>query len=232
MKTNNPSLFLYLFASVFAVFGIVIGNDLITLLMKPMIIPAILYYYFQTKRGKINWLFLIILLSNFISDMLVLFELPDGNIQIALLNMFSYLIFIYFTTKNVSLKNIPNISFFYFILIVIGCITILYVVLGLMSGLDDFSNNLYIIYGIILSALASIIGFNHLNQQSEKTFYALIMCICFIISDVFFAVYNFYLNLEIFIVLNVTIQFVSYYYMVRYITCKPEKEEVFYINEK
>ena len=226
MKTNNPSLFLYLFASIFAIIGVVIGNELITLLMKPMIVPAVFYYYLQVKEGKINWLFLVILLSSFTSDMLVLFELPDGNIPIALLNMFCYLIFIYFVIKDVSLKKLSNIKFFYFALIVIGCFIILYVVLGLMSGLDNFSNNLYIIYGIVLCVLASIIGFNHLNQESDKTFYALIMCICFITTDVFYAVYNFYFNLEIFIVLNITVQFASYYYMVRYITCDVIREEV------
>ncbi len=214
---------MYLFASIFEVIGIVIRNELITLLMKPMIVPAVFYYYLQVKEGKINWLFLVILLSSFTSDMLVLFELPDGNIPIALLNMFCYLIFIYFAIKDIFLKNLSDIKFFYFALIVIGCFTILYVVLGLMSGLDNFSNNLYVIYGIVLCILASIIGFNHLNQESNKTFYALIMCICFITTDVFYAVYNFYLNLEIFIVLNVTVQFASYYYMVRYITCNPEK---------
>lgn len=226
MKKNSPSLFLYLFASVFAIIGVVIGNEFITLLMKPMIVPAVFYYYLQVKEGKINWLFLLILLSSFTSDMLVLFELPDGNIPIALLNMFCYLIFIYFVIKDVSLKNLSNIKFFYFALIVLGYFIILYVVLGLMSGLDNFSNNLYIIYGIVLCVLASIIGFNHLNQESDKTFYALIMCICFITTDVFYAIYNFYFNLEIFIVLNITVQFASYYYMVRYITCDVIMEEV------
>ena len=193
MKTNNPSFFLYVFSSIFAVIGIAIENEFLTLLMKPMIIPAILYYYLFTKKEKINWLFLIALFSN--------------------------LIFIYLAVKDISLINLSNIKFFYFVLIVIGSITIFYVVLNLMSGLHDFSNNLYVIYGIVLCTLASIIGFNHLNQQNDKTFYALIMCIYFIKSNVFFAVYNFYLNLQIFIILNVTVQFAGYYYMVRYITC-------------
>ncbi len=225
MKKYNPSLFLYLFASFFAIIGIVIGNEIITLLMKPMIVPAILYYYLQIKKGKINWLCLIMLYSSFTSDMLVLFDFPDGYIPIALLNMFCYLIFIYFVIKDISLINMSSIRFLYFTLIIIGCVTIMCVVLGLMSDLDNFSNNLYIIYGIVLCILASIIGFNHLNQQNEKTFYALIMCICFITSDVFYAVYNFYLNLEVFIIFNVTVQLVSYYYMVRYITCNPNIED-------
>ena len=163
--------------------------------------------------------------SVFASDMLVLFNFPDGHIPIALLNMFCYLLFICFVIKDISQKNMSSIRYLYFALIVIGCVTILYVVLGLMSGLDNFSNNLYVIYGIVLCILSSIIGYNHLNQQSEKTFYALIMGICFITSDVFYAVYNFYLNLEIFMVLNVTVQFISYYYMVIYITSNSNIED-------
>lgn len=231
MKTNNPSLFLYLFASIFVVIGIIMGNEPMVFLMKPMIIPAILYYYIQIKKEKTNWFFIIALLSNFSSDMLVLFKLDNGDALIALLNMVSYSMFLYFAIKEISLNNLSNMKFFYFALIVIGCITILYVILGLMSGLDNFYNNLYIVYGVLLCTLSSIIGFNHINKQNEKTFYALIMCICFITSDVFFAIYNFYLNLEVFVVLNVIAQFTSYYYMVRYITTRnPEKEE-FYKNE-
>ncbi|GAW90364.1 hypothetical protein FPS14_contig00054-0019 [Flavobacterium psychrophilum] len=40
--------------------------------------------------------------------MLVLFELPEGNFPIALLNMFGYLIFIYLSVKDISLKNLSN----------------------------------------------------------------------------------------------------------------------------
>ncbi|EMY3481849.1 hypothetical protein AAIP36_000049 [Flavobacterium psychrophilum] len=231
MQINNSSLFLYLFASIFASIGIFIGNELMILLMKPMIIPAILFYYIQIRTEKVNWLFLIILLSNFISDMLVLFELPEGNFPIALLNMFGYLMFIYLSVKDISLKNLSNLNFLYFALIVMGCVLILHVVLDLMPGIDSFTNNLYTIYGILLSILASIIGFNYLNQENEKTFYALLMGICFITSDVFFVIYNFYLNLVIFMFLNVTIQFISYYYMVKYITSN-SKKEILLQNEK
>ncbi|MFM9987552.1 hypothetical protein [Flavobacterium sp.] len=226
MKTIAPSLILYFIASFFSVLAVVINNDLLLLIMKPVIVPAIFYYYLQSRKGKINWIFLIILLFNFISDMIVLFELPEGDLPITLLNMFSYLMFIYFAVKDVSIKNTSRLRFFSFLLMIIGCLAILYVVISLMSNLDNSSLNLYIVYGIILCLLASIVGLNHLNQPSEKTFYAVIMCICFIISDAFFAVYNFYLNMEIFIILNVIVQFASYFYMVKYVTNNSVLQEI------
>ena len=218
MKTVSPSLILYLTASFFAVLAIIVNNDLLLLIMKPVIIPAIFYYYLQSRKEKINFIFLLILFCNFISDMIVLFELPEGDFAITLLNMCSYLMFIYFNIKDILIQNTSRLKFVYFLLITLGCFSILYVVINTMSDLDNSSLNLYIVYGVILCVLSSIIGLNHLNQPSEKTFYALVMCICFIISDVFFAVYNFYLSMQIFIILNVTAQFVSYYYMVKYVT--------------
>ena len=86
-----------------------------------------------------------------------------------------------------------------------------------MKGLDSLTFNVFVFYGILLSSLSALICYNHLNRPTLRSYYALLMCICFIISDVFFAIYNFYLKIEIFISLNVTGQFVSYYYMVRYI---------------
>ncbi|MEO8235404.1 MAG: hypothetical protein ABI549_08325 [Flavobacterium sp.] len=218
MKTISPSLILYLIASFFAILALVINNDSLLLIMKPVIAPAIFYYYLQSRSGKINWIFLIILLFNFMSDMIVLFELSIGDITITLLNMISYLMLIYLVIKDFSVKNTSRRKFFYFLLMMVSCLSVLYVVISMMSNLDNLVLNLYIVYGIILCLLTSIVGLNYLNNPNGKTFYAIVMCICFIISDVFFAIYNFYLNLEIFIILNVIAQFASYYYMVKYVT--------------
>ncbi len=218
MKAYSPALILYLFASFFAVIGIVLKNEFLVLLTKPAIVPSILIYYLQVNKVKVNRLFLFAMLCSFSADMIVMFKLEFGDILIALLNIIMYLVFIYFSVKDISIVKISALRFFHLGLIVFGCLMIPWIILDLMTSLDEFTFNVYIIYGIILSLLASIIGFNHLNKHSIKTFYALIMCLCFIVSDVFFAIYNFYMPMEIFILLNVTVQFASYYYMVKYIT--------------
>lgn len=230
MKPSSPAFFVYLFASFFAVIGIVIKNDLLVLLMKPIIVPSIFFYYIQIKKRKIDWLFLIALLLSFIADMIILFELEDGDIPIALLNMGMYLVFLYFSIKEMPYRRLSVFNFPSFLLIVIGFLIVSFIILDMMTGLDSFMHSLFLIYGIILSLLASIIVFNHMKFLNIKTFYALIMCMCFVTSDVFFAIYNFYLKMEVFTIFNVSAQFASYYYMVKYFTCKIEDLEVNYEN--
>ena len=227
MKPSTPALIAYLISSFLAVLGIVSDNDFLVLLMKPVIVPAIFFYYMQTRRTKVNWLFLIAMLSSFIADMIILFQLENGDIPIILLNLLMYLIFFYFAIKDMPYRNLTVFNFFYFILIVCCFLSILYFVLDLMTGLDSFLHYLLIVYGILLSLLSSVIVFNHIKLLYLKTFYAVIMCICFVTSDIFFAVYNFYLKMEVFTIFNLTVQFASYYYMVKYITClEPNKVEV------
>lgn len=227
MKPSTPALIAYLIASFFAVVGIVAKNEFLVLLMKPVIVPAIFFYYLQTKKTKVNWLFLIAMLSSFIADMIILFQLENGDIPIVLLNLFMYLIFFYFAIKDLPYKNLTVFSFFYFILIVCCFLGIVYFVLDLMTGLDSFLHYLFAVYGVLLSLLSSVIVFNHIKLLRLKTFYAVIMCICFVTSDIFFAVSNFYLQMDVFVIFNLTVQFASYYYMVKYITCvEPIKVEV------
>lgn len=187
--------------------------------------PAIFYYYLQKENFKVNWLFCAAIWSSFISDMIVLLKYPDGDLSIAIFNIILYLLIIVFLLKDLApnMINFKLISYFFFIIVSFFAIT--YIVLGLMSGLDHFMLTVYMIYGVILSILSSIAVFNHFFIQSERTFYGLIMSFCFIISDVFFAIYNFYLKMEIFIILNLAAQFISYYYMIEYITSTKHLED-------
>ncbi|WP_300569224.1 lysoplasmalogenase family protein [Flavobacterium sp.] len=228
MKPSSPAFIMYLIASFFAVMGIAMKNDLLVLLMKPIIVPSVFFYYMQVKESKINWLFSIALLLSFAADMIILFDLEDGDIPVALLNIGMYLIFIYFSIKDMPNKNLSVFNFSTFLLIVIAFLIVSYIVLDMMTGLDNFMHNLFLIYGIVLSVLASVIVFNHMKFLNIKTFYAVIMCICFVTSDIFFAIYNFYLKMEVFTIFNVTVQFASYYYMVKYFTSKVEVQDVIY----
>lgn len=224
MKPSTPALIVYLISSFLAVIGIVMRNDFLVLLMKPVIVPSMFFYYLQTKKTKVNWLFLIAMLSSFIADMIILFQLENGDIPIVLLNLIMYLIFFYFAIKDMPYKNLTVFSFVYFSLIICSFLSVLYFVLDLMTGLDSFLHYLFVVYGILLSLLASVIIFNHIKLLRLKTFYAVIMCICFVTSDVFFAISNFYLQMDVFIIFNITVQFASYYYMVKYITCEERKK--------
>ncbi len=218
MKVNYPSLILYVLATIFAIVGVSFNCEAFELIAKPMIVPAIYFFYVQLCKGEVNLLFTIAVFFSFTADMLVLINLPNSTLPIAFFNICMYLIFTYFILNDIGIKNftnkksIPLLGFSVFFLFVLS------VVLDLMKDIDQLEFNVFVFYGIILSVLSALICYNHLNKSTLRSYYALLMCICFIVSDVFFAIYNFYLKIEIFISLNVAGQFISYYYMVKYIT--------------
>lgn len=226
MKVNSPAFVLYLIASFFAIVGVASDNEFLVLLSKPVIAPAIFFHYIHIKRTVINWFFFAAIFCSFAADMIVMFQMPEGDVPIAFLNICMYVIFSCFVIQDIEKENINATRFFYFTLIVGAYLAILYIVLDLMESLDSFTFNIFAFYGVILSILAAIIGYNYINRHCGRTFYALIMCICFIISDVFFAIYNFYLKMEIFILFNLIAQFASYFYMVKYFTSKSISQEI------
>lgn len=219
-----PALFVYFVSSILAIIGFVSRNESLLLIAKPIIVPAIFYYYLQRTRFKLDWLFTIAILSSFISDMFVLFKYEDEHIPIAFLNMFVYLIFLYFLLKDVVFNQEYLKRSLYFVAITAGFLIILYIMLDLIKDVDTFSSHLYVVYGLVLTVLATLSVYTYIFDQNIRSFYALLMCICFITTDIFYTIFNFYLQMQVFIVVNLIAQFVSYYYMVRYITAKKIKK--------
>ena len=217
MKFSSPSLFLYFVATILAIVAVAFDIETLELVAKPMIVPSIYFFYVNQAKGEINLLFSIAVFCSFAADMLVLIDFSSNTLLISLLNICMYSIFTYFIIEDVGLNNISDQKIISLIGLSVFFLFVLYIILDLMKGLDSLTFNVFVFYGILLSSLSALICYNHLNRPTLKSYYALLMCICFIISDVFFAIYNFYLKIEIFISLNVTGQFVSYYYMVRYI---------------
>lgn len=66
MKDSIPALILYIIAVIIAVLGIVVDNEILLLFSKPVIVPAIFFYYIQTSKTSINWFFTLGLVANFI----------------------------------------------------------------------------------------------------------------------------------------------------------------------
>lgn len=218
MKFSNPSLVLYFVATIFAIIGVTFNYETFELLAKPMIVPSIYFFYVQLCKGEINLLFTTAVFCSFAADMIVLINLPNGTLLIAFLNICMYLIFTYFILMDIGVKSFINKKIISLMGFSVFFLFVLTVILDLMKGMDRLEFNVFVFYGILLSILSALICYNHLYKSSLRSYYALLMCICFIVSDVFFAIYNFYLKIDIFVSLNVAGQFISYYYMVKYIT--------------
>ena len=218
MKYKYPSLILYAIASVITIISTILEYDWLTFFVKPIIVPAIFYYYLQRNDLKIEGLFFLGILSSYASDVIVLLNFENHQVIITLLNMFTYVVMLYYVLHDFSVKKIGLQKVIYFVGNLLSFLVVVYIMLTLMSDMTRVSLGIYILYGVIISVLASFAIINHISTHNLKTFYALIMCICFVTTDIFYIVYNFYVGMHVFLLLNLAAQFVSYFYMIHYMT--------------
>ena len=66
MKDSLPSLVLFITAGTLALVAKICDIEVLMIVAKPMVIPAIFYYYIQTKTRDINFWFTLALWSFFL----------------------------------------------------------------------------------------------------------------------------------------------------------------------
>jgi hypothetical protein len=128
---------------------------------------------------------------------------------------------------NLSLKDFKSLKFNFddsasILILVLSVGTICYSVLNLkLEGLD-FSFSLYVVFGIVLSLLSIVVLSNYIKNESYVFVNSMMMCVCFIITDIFFVLYHFYFNLYIFSIISIITQVLSYFFMVKYFIAKDQ----------
>ncbi|WP_309608924.1 hypothetical protein [Flavobacterium sp.] len=220
MRDSIPALILYTIAVIIAVLGIVLDNEILLLFSKPVIVPAIFFYYVQTTKISINWFFTIGLFCHFLDDIISLLNFGNTIYFVIIFNAVNFLILLYFRIKDIEPNFINSKRKIYILMATLINSFILFFVLNLINIENETLNFSLYIYGFILWALASLSAFHFYSSNSLRNTFAALMCGCFIISNVSYAVYNFYINIEIFKILNLIMQSASYFYMVKYFTSK------------
>ena len=216
MNLNRPSLILYFAACIFVVLFKVLEYDLFVLYLKSIIIPLVFIYYLITNEYKISWTKVLVFLFCFIGD---IFNLLDFDVS-PLGALFSFLIVNLLLLKlsyqdfrrlkfNKS-DGLPIFASFFFIAVISSSI------LSLKFDKMAFDLSLYIIYGIILSLLILVSVTNYLKKPNLAFLNLVVMCICSMVSDVFFLINKFYLSLYAFSFIHIFVQVFSYFFMVTY----------------
>ena len=216
MKDSRPSLILFIVAGSLALVAKIFNLDDLMIATKPMVIPAIYYYYLQTKTRPVNVLFSLAVWLFFISDMvMVLFPLT-GMPWIMITSMSSYLIMIGFALSDrASIKfSVYNIVFITLLLLLLGYFTFTILSLNIESIMSNYG--MYLAYGVVLTALAAVSAANYLSDNSAVFLHLSCMALCMVVSDLFFCIYRFMINLPIIDDINLFSQFMSYFFMVRY----------------
>lgn len=216
MKDSRPSLILYIVAGIGVILGKIFDHEIVMLIFKPMVVPAIYYYYLQTKTRDTNVLFSINVWLFFISDMVLLIYGQDVILFVMGCNLISYLILIKIAASdNVKAKlNLFNIIFITILLFLLGFILFTILNLKIEYIIDYYF--FYLIYGIVLIILVAISAFNYLSNSTASFLHLCLMSLSILVSDLFYAINRFIIEVPILDHCNTFIQFLSYFFMVKY----------------
>lgn len=216
MKPNTPSLALYFTACLFVVLFKFLQYDLLVLYAKSVIIPLLFIYYLITNEYKISLIKVMIFLLCFIGD---IFNLLNFDIS-PLVSLFSFL-FVYLLLLKISYDDFRHLKYNkndnFSILVLLLFITIISVsILSLKFEKMEIDFSLYVIYGIVLSVLSFFCIVNYIKKQNYAFLNLLIMCLCFIISDIFYFINKFYFSIYALSFIHIFVQVFSYFFMVSY----------------
>ncbi len=216
-------MILFGIAGALSIIAKVFDNELLMLIVKPMVVPAIFYYYLQTKTRKTSFLFSIVLWFFFIGDMIMVLFPLSGILWVMGCTMASYLILLKFVLEDRSAIKFSffNIVFLTLLLILLGYI--LFTILNL--NIDSIVRNylMYLVYGIILISLVAISTFNYLSDNSAVYLHLCSMALCLLVSDLFYCINRFIIQLPIIDHINLFSQFMSYFFMVKYFNSRKGK---------
>lgn len=225
MKISKVALQLYLYASIITVLAVFFDWKWVEFVVKPIIVPSIFYYYTQVNKNEFSIVVTILLVLNFMSDMIAVFDFENkGEVVVALnliINIILFYFFIsdFFILKNFDRRNLPQLTIF-----LLGFLIITHITLTLMPGLNLIRLFYYLIYGIVLSLLATVSIQNYIASNNIKSFYGMLVSIAFVFTDTFYVIYNYYLPMKVFLLFNLAIQFGSYFYLVKYFAAIPHNE--------
>jgi len=216
MKDSRPSLILFIVAGALALMAKVFQLEDLMIATKPMVVPAIFYYYLQTRTRPVNLMFSSALWLFFISDMVMVLYPRSGMPWIMATCMASYLIMIGFALSDrAAVKfNFFNVLFITLLLFLLGYFTFTILSLDIEGIVANYS--MYLTYGVVLTLLAVVSAANYLSDNSIVFLHLSSMALCMVVSDLFFCIYRFVIDLPVIDHINLFAQFMSYFFMVRY----------------
>lgn len=220
MDKSTPALILYFAASLVYVLSIVLEWDsVVTFLFKPMIAPAVYFYYWQESKGKVRLIPSLVLLLFYIGDMMILIEYENLLVSLMILNLAAYIFLGYYLTKDLLKINSPKMSSYSILiicLIIVFLLSLLYLGLSIVFRSSDSNYGLLIVYGVTLVLLGIEAVTYYILKNDEASFFILLTIFSLVISDLFYVLYNHYAQFNVFVNINVFCQVLSLYFVIKY----------------
>jgi hypothetical protein len=216
MRLEKPAIILYFVACIAAVFAMAINSEILLLISKPIILPAILFYYLSVKEAKFNWLYAFFLLLTFIGDTIVLLQIENETLYIMLPYVLSYIILLYFILKDVqklkfSLQGLA-IGLFVFSLLMATAFTLV----QFFSASSRFLTIPVLVYAFILSLQAGLAAYHFQGSTTNMSFYMAMTALFNCVSDTFYVIYTLIIPSSKFHSVDLALQVFSYYFVIKY----------------
>ena len=227
MKEIKPPLLLYMISGFLFFLSIIINNEFLTLVSKPVISTSMFFHYFHESRGKVNFWFSVVLLLLFVSGVFNLFEDEFALQYVILINLVVYCILLGFVIRSlfeIKLKSLDNVNLTYIILMLLFLSCLFYISLFLVF---DSTSSLYIyfmVYGSVLLILGFLNTVLYVLKNDKKNVSLMMAIFCFIICDLFYVIYYYYYDFIFFRYISVLCNIVSFYFLVNYFLLKNENK--------
>ena len=216
MQDSRPSLYVYFITSVCVLIFYVLKMDDFITLVKPIIVPAIYFYYLQKTGNRINLLFTAAIWLFFAADMIEIVDDSAGIYWIMAFTLASYVIMMRFAV----LDNIKMIVSWKSIVVSVLALSTIAVFSTQIINQTQSENTVYFYFFVLYTILAlsmfgyAIMRFFSKNDLTSRLF--LMMVVAMVLSDLLYS-FNKYVNYSISVALiSFTAQFASYYFMVEY----------------
>lgn len=226
---NKPALVLYFVACIVFMLAVLMDNSNLMLVSKPVIVPAIFFYYVQEKRVGFNWSYVVIVMLFFIGDMIVLIDLPDFFVVIVTLFLIAYLFFLKGLVDDLVVIRLRFINKAHLFALLICIFFLIYLLISIIDVLMEAkTENMYLMvsYGVILVAIGTISALNYIIKPSRYTTFVIFTSLSFVFSDIFYILKKDFLEIAILDYLNNFTQIISYYFLTKYYLLKDSKNEV------
>lgn len=219
MSKFSASLCLYIISSILIFIAVLLDNEILAFITKPILIPSIVFYYFSKLKRKASDLFVISFVLFFIVDMLYLINLEDYYHFGLLVFLFPYLIIIYFVFNDLSalLKTrvIRKIDISLYVVVSL----LIYLFFSLLNLLQFETKKEFIyvlIIGLELFVMTVLTALVFLYSSYKKNAYLVFATVSFILSDIFFMLAMQFLDIFVLKLVNALAQSASYFFYVSY----------------
>lgn len=225
MNISKISLSLYILSSLVTLIAVLFDMKWVEFFVKPIIIPAVFFYYLQKNENRFSAVLLFLFVINFASDMIAVLDEDNKNSIIVILNLICNLVLTYFFINDAfKLKTVERKNSLQFVFFLTCFLAITYIFLTLIPGLYIAKTVYYILYGFVLSLMATISIQNSIVSNNLRPFYSMLISVSFVITDTFYVLYYFYLPMKIFLAVNLAVQFGAYFYLIKYFSTPHYKE--------